>query len=393
MELQVRCQAKMRDTLSTPEEIRVLAVSTVPELLYRFVAPIAVRLRSMGISFCGASASNDDFGWDLSAFDSVHPVRWSRNPRDLSSICLGARDIRSAVRQSGCDLVHVHSPIASAVSRASLRDSVPIVYTAHGFHFHDGGERGKNLIYRSLERSVSRWTDHLVVMNQEDYVAAHRHQLCEPSRITKMGGVGIDLSDFPRRTSLSRTDAKTRVATELGVSPTEFLALMIARIDENKRQTDAIRAVAKLTGDFKPHLVLVGDGQNEDVQNCQRLAEQLGVTERVHFLGYRTDVAELLTATDAFLLISDREGLPRSIMESLSVGTTVIGTRIRGTSDLLANGAGLIVSPRSPSDIAGALQEAVTFAPSGEQVAKVLSDCGIDQVVSDHLQVYRSVLA
>src|SRR5206468_12970628 len=101
---------------------------------------------------------------------------------------------------------------------------------------------------------------------------------------------------------------------------------------------DALAAFARLQDLPQVHLALAGAGPLLD--RMQRVAQSLGIAGRVHFLGHRRDVPELILASVATLLPSAREGLPRSCMESLCLGVPVIGTRIRGLHDLIAHGAG-----------------------------------------------------
>lgn len=373
--------------------IRVLAVSTVPGTLARFVGPIADKLRNAGVVHSAATGPNDDR--DLSAFESVHQIDWSRNVLDPSNLARAASQIRQFVDNEHFDVVHVHTPIAAFITRFALRKSpVPLVYTAHGFHFYEGGTRGKNLIFRTLERIASRWTSHLITINSEDQMAAERYHLAGSNGMTNMGGVGVDLAEFPRRTRETHQAGKIQLAQSLGIKPDEYVALMVARIDANKRQLDAIQAIHDANSNaFPVHLVLAGTGSAEDEQKCHHLVQSLNLADKVHFLGYRSDVLELLTAADVFLLISDREGLPRSIMEALAVGTKVIATDIRGSSDLLVNNAGLLIPTRHPERLAQALIESRTFEPDSTSIDQVLARCTIERIAEQHLAIYRDLVS
>ena len=89
------------------------------------------------------------------------------------------------------------------------------------------------------------------------------------------------------------------------------------------------------------HLALAGPGP--ELESLKRLAGGLGIGGHVHFLGYRKDVPALIQASAATLLCSEQEGLPRSVMESMCQAVPVIGSNIRGMTDLLADGRGLLV--------------------------------------------------
>lgn len=374
--------------------IRVLAVSTVPGTLARFVSPIAQELESHGFLHSAATGPTD--GQDLSAFEEIHQIDWTRNVLDPSNLVRAVRQIRDVLHENPrLDVVHVHTPIAAFVTRFALRKtSTPVVYTAHGFHFYEGGAYSKNLVFRTLERIASRWTTHLITINSEDEAAAARYRLAGSRGMTNMGGVGIDLSEFPRRTEETHRAAKAQLAQSLGIEPDAYVALMVARIDANKRQLDAIQAIYDANNNsFPAHLVLAGTGSVEDEQKCHHLVESLDIADKVHFLGYRSDVLELLTAADVFLLISDREGLPRSIMEALAVGTKVIATDIRGSSDLLHHDAGLLIPTRQPQRLAQALIESQTFEPDAKSIEQVLARCATERIAAQHLAIYRGLVS
>ena len=170
-----------------------------------------------------------------------------------------------------------------------------------------------------------------------------------------------------------------------------FFLLMIAGFTKNKRHEVAIRAMATLTADDPFHLAIAGDG-GKLKQQLQDLARELGVSNRVHFLGYRTDIQELLTAADVQLLISKREGLPRSVMEGLAFNKKIIGTRIRGIQDLLQDGVGILLDECTPSALAQAFKSSMTFEPNDERRLEVLERCSLKNILEEHEKLYGRLL-
>ena len=112
---------------------------------------------------------------------------------------------------------------------------------------------------------------------------------------------------------------------------------MVAEFVEHKRHADAIRAFAKVAHP-RAKLLLAGTGSLHE--SMKKLSAKLGTTGRVHFLGQRSDVPVLMKACRALVLPSSREGLPRCILEAMSMGVPVIGSRIRGITELLERNAG-----------------------------------------------------
>jgi glycosyltransferase involved in cell wall biosynthesis len=322
---------------------KLLLATTVPITLRSFLIPLARRFRDRGWRVDamaeGVSACHDC----REAFDRVRDVSWSRNPFDLQSMARSAGQVREIALREGYDLVHVHTPVAAFVARHALRRArhngrPRIIYTAHGFHFHRGGSLFRNLLFRELERLAGRWTDYLVVINREDEEAAREYRIVPPGRIRPIPGIGVDTDFYAPRPELDIEACRLR--TELGLGPGDPLFLMVAEFTRNKRHRDVLEAFARLA---RPGVRLAFAGDGPQRADMERQAAELGIAGRVFFLGFRGDVAALMRAARATVLPSSREGLPRTVMESLSLEVPVIGTRIRGIRDLVEGGAGILV--------------------------------------------------
>jgi glycosyltransferase involved in cell wall biosynthesis len=117
----------------------------------------------------------------------------------------------------------------------------------------------------------------------------------------------------------------------LGVPETAVMLLSVGELNENKNHVTVIKALADLPESV--HYVIAGSGDRAD--KLKETAEELGVADRLHLLGQRTDVPELLRCADVFLLPSIREGLNVSLMEAMASGLPCICSDIRGNEDLI----------------------------------------------------------
>jgi len=129
----------------------------------------------------------------------------------------------------------------------------------------------------------------------------------------------------------------------------------------------------------------------------RQLTSRLGLQGQVHFLGMRSDVPTLVRASQAVLLCSDQEGLPRSVMESLSLGTPVIGSHIRGTRELLSEGAGYLYPVRDVEALAQVLRqvlanpiEASTRATAGQ---RRMASYDLRHIIRKHEELYSTALS
>jgi glycosyltransferase involved in cell wall biosynthesis len=169
--------------------------------------------------------------------------------------------------------------------------------------------------------------------------------------------------------------------------------LVIAEFIPRKRHADVLRAFAQLPP--KNHLVLAGSGPL--MAATKNLATELGIHDRVHFLGQRRDIAAVICASDAVVLVSEQEGLPRSILEAFALQTPVIASDIRGNRDLLRDGRGLLVPVGNVEKIAEAMQH-VAQHPEETRVTVERSRQYIEQFRIEHLfamhdEIYSELLS
>ena len=292
-----------------------------------------------------------------------------------------SNDVRPGPRPDAeAQVRHVHTPVAAFVTRLALdrlrqKQNVQVVYTAHGFHFHPLNGFLRNTLFEALERRAANWTDFMVVMNRDDLKAAKG---VDRAHYSQSAGTETDLHAFYR---------------ELGVPASAPLLLIVAEFTKRKRHTDAIRAFAKLKHP-DVHLVLAGSGPL--LEATKHLATKLDVAERVHFLGQRSDVPVLMKAARAVILPSSQEGLPRCVMEAMSMGVPVIGSRIRGTTELLERDAGLLVDVGNIDELARAMQRVL----DDDALAAAMGDAGwrqskaydVTRILQLHEELYREAL-
>lgn len=376
--------------------MRLLQVTTIPETIEAFLLPLVRHMRARGWQVDGAAGGVQGNAACVAAFDAVHDVPWSRNPVNLDNV-RAWRAIRKVVAMGGYDVVHVHTPVAAFVTRLAVRgltEPPALIYSAHGFHFHAGGHPLKNALFKGLEKLAGPWTDRLVTMNGEDFDAAKRLRLVPPERLALIPGIGFDIDGFLARIPADVSREATR--SELGLQSTAFVLIMVAELNDNKRQLDAIEAVVRLrAGGLDARLLLVGAGPMREA--LEKRVANLGLEAAVQFLGYRRDVPTLLRAADALLLLSEREGLPRSVMEAMALGVPVVGTDIRGTRDLLEGGAGQLVAV---GDVDGIVEAVRRIAHDPEVAARATRSArtkvqaySLEEVLAAYDTMYERALA
>ncbi len=380
-----------------PAGVSLLVVATVSHTIRHFLLPYAAHFRALGWRVDAAASGAIDDGALREAFDHIHELPLSRSILDLGGLVRGERVV-SEVLASGPDLVHVHTPIASFVTRLAVRrmsaDRRPrIAYTAHGFHFYRGGPPVANLAFLAAEKVAGRWTDRLIVINEEDYAAAQRHRLVAPNRLVRMPGIGVDTDTYSR----SRVDPQ-RVAQareDLGIEPAAPLFLSVAELSRRKRGGDIIEALA-LTRHREAALVFAGDGHERE--RLESLVNRRGLRDRVRFAGNVDDVRPLVGSATALVLASDREGLARSIMEALALEVPVIASTARGNLELVDSDSGFIFPVGDIQKLAERMDWLLDHPVEGLQMGRhgrlrMVEKYEMRKLILLHEDLYRGMLA
>lgn len=230
------------------------------------------------------------------------------------------------------DIVSLHTTLAAAVLRAALltipkRRRPCVFYTCHGYLFgeNDGLARLKYLLPEML---CARVTDVLMVMNREDERIAHRYRLSGGS-IHYINGMGLVPGRFTPPTPEQYAAAKEA----LGFLPEQVLFVYTAEFSKRKNHRQLLVAFAAAAPQM-PNARLLLAGTGALLSDSRQLAAQLGLADRVRFLGYVADTPALLAGCDVCVSTSLIEGLPFNVMEAMASGLAVIASDIKGHREL-----------------------------------------------------------
>jgi glycosyltransferase involved in cell wall biosynthesis len=334
--------------------MRILQLCAVDFTLYHFLLPLMRGLRDAGHEVVGACAHGKLAAKiEAEGFRTIDvPIRRSANPLALWR---SYRAIRHMLDAEKFDMVHVHTPVAALAGRlAAWRAGVPeIVYTAHGFYFHEHMPWPKRFVHIGLEWLAGRTTDLLLTQAQEDAATARRLGLAR-GPIHAIGN-GSDPARF--RPAVPEETARAAIRAALGTPPDRPVILMVGRLVAEKGYPELIEAMRSVDAE----LWIVGERLASDhaggIDAAVAAAGSDAVLKsRIRLLGYRSDVPDLLRAADIFTLPSHREGMPRSIVEAMLSGLPVVATDIRGSrEEVMPDETGLLVPVRDSKALAAAL--------------------------------------
>ncbi|MBI4864049.1 MAG: glycosyltransferase [Candidatus Riflebacteria bacterium] len=297
------------------------------------------------------------------------------------------RAVRNLVSSGGYRIVHTHGGIAGFWVRAALPGLPPrTVHTLHGIHYLHYANPLTRLACILVDRCLARFTDRIICVSSSD-----RRQGVAAGVLGASQARVVPNGVEPTELEPSVEPAEVRAA--LGLSPRVPLIGCVARLHRQKGLPHLLESMATV-GRQRPEarLALVGDGPEEVA--LRSLAANLGITDRILFLGARNDVADLYRAFDLFCLPSLWEGLPISLLEALLMGLPVVATAVDGTVEVVSHEQeGLLVPPGDPGALAGALLRLLDDRELGARLgkagqARVLSGFTRSRMVELTGQVY-----
>ena len=251
--------------------------------------------------------------------------------------------------------MHCHSPIGSVIARCAANHArkhfgTKVIYTAHGFHFYKGASILNWLVFYPIEKLCSHFTDVLITINHEDYMFAQKKMRAK--KIEYIPGVGVDINKY--KDALVDREKKRK---ELEIPEDALLLLSVGELNENKNHQVVIKALASIN---EPNVYYVIAGIGPLYNQLIVLANDLGVGERIHLLGYREDVPELYKTADILAFPSLREGLGLAAIEGLAAGLPVVCLDNRGTREYSNIGRVVVCGENTPEEIAAGITRACT---------------------------------
>jgi glycosyltransferase involved in cell wall biosynthesis len=287
-------------------------------------------------------------------FEGAYDYRrrfFSYSPRRILSLA-------AALRRKRYDVVHTHLFHADVIGRtAGLLAGVPVIVKS----LHNMG-RWKPARYVALDRLLNRWTDKIICCS--DYqreAAAVQEGFAAEAAVTIPHGV--DLKGFEPQID------RARYAADLGLTPGRLVVGTVGRLIPEKGHADLVDAIPRILDQHpETEFMIVGDGAlRQSLESRTASAECRG---RVHLVGARTDISQLLSMMDIFVFPSLSEGFPVAVVEAMASRLPVVTSSIRPLRDTITDGVtGLLVPPGDSAALAGALNRLLSDAALRRRLA------------------------
>jgi len=248
-------------------------------------------------------------------------------------------------REERPHIVHTHTSKAGLLGRWAARlAGVPvIVHTPHGHVFWGYFNEWKTKLYIFLERLTATITDRIITLTAQEKKDHLRYHIAHENKFTVIHS-GVDLNRF------SNVQANgTEMKDKLGIPEQTFVVGTVGRLTAIKGQKYLIEAAKKMLAK-QPETVFVFLGDGELMDELKMLATNLGIKDKVRFLGWRPDVAEVMSTFDVFVLPSLNEGMGKVLVEAMALGKPIIASNIGGITDLVIHEENGFLVPHADAD-------------------------------------------
>ena len=247
-----------------------------------------------------------------------------------SKFSIGARSAVSTIlKKSRTDLVHCHGARANWYGRAAAKGAGvgKIFCTVHNSLKNYPYSAWRRRLYVMLERQTARLVTQWIAVSDAIRQDLIEYYKLPPEKIEVVAN-GIDLKDLQVRKN------REEVRRELRIESGTVVLLEVARMTHQKGHCFFLEAVARIVHTL-PNIrcILAGDGPTRPL--LERQAKELGIEQYVDFLGFRSDVADLLSAADLYVLPSISEGMPMGVLEAMALGCPVVASAVDGVPEVI----------------------------------------------------------
>jgi glycosyltransferase involved in cell wall biosynthesis len=299
-----------------------------------------------------------------------------------------ARRLRKVIAAASVDIVHTHGIDADLIGVLALCGRPERTVC----HLHitpptDRRESWKAAIRRNLFRSLAtrNRTWFIAVADSVRERTAEYYRLSSERIVTVRNGIDPSEFEIDNVASTRRDSGRVVFGTAARLVPAKGLAYLI-------------QAAARLARKNIPFEVRIA-GTGSELESLQRLAQSLGLSDRVRFLGHVSDMPGFYRWLDVFVLPSLSEGLPLAVLEAMAMGKPIAATRLAGTAEIVRDGVdGFLVQPANVSALEEALERLAVDPSLRRQMGvvgrqRVLADFCIDRVAGKVVQVYERILS
>ncbi|OQX78467.1 MAG: hypothetical protein B6D61_05450 [Bacteroidetes bacterium 4484_249] len=320
---------------------KVLYISTSDIHISFFHIPYLKWLKEKGYEVHLATESRGNF--KIPYVDQFFHLTFPRSPFSLTNYST-LKELKNIIYENNYDLIHCHNPVPGVLGRIAANQSrkkgTSVLYTVHGYHFYKGAPIKNWIIYFPVEFLLSKITDGIITMNHEDYNLSKNKMLNKSSYL--IPGMGVDPNKY-KPVSKTRKDSLRK---KYGYHTDEIILLYIAEFIPRKNHKLVLLALSELKNQF-PELKMLFAGKGITMNEIKTSARKLGLENMIDFLGFRSDIPDIIHISDVGISTSKHEGLPIGILQEMFCELPVVASIERGHNELIDSGINGFLFPQN----------------------------------------------
>lgn len=342
----------------------------------RSLADLLGPMRARGFEFTIACLQSREEGVQAEVMTQQRVV--FAGPGRVTSI----RNLRALIRDEAPDLVHTTIFEADVLGRLSaVGTGVPVLSSIVNMSYSPAARSGPTVGGAKLE--MVRLIDGITARHLTDRF----HALSETAKADAVASLGIDgdsVEVIPRGRGISRLgeathDRRQRVRTELGLSSSQPVLLSVGRREHQKGQVFALLALVRVA-ESRPDVVLIVAGrQGSASDRLNRLTAELGIEDRIRFLGHRSDIPDLMCAADVLVFPSLYEGFGGTLIEAMALGLPMVVSDLPVLREVAGDTA-LFAPPGNAESLAASIETLI----SNRDLGMELREAGMRRFVENY---------
>lgn len=321
---------------------KILVISTTDNMIWQFLIPHIKRLQERGNKVeCACAKTGFWFDELINKYHfKLHEIPFERNPFKFKNF-KAYNKLKKLQKENNFEVVYCQQPVGALMGRLiGKKFKIPVIYTAHGFHFYKGCSIKNKILYKQAEKWLSKYTDVLITINNEDFEEAKKFKA---KQVYKIDGIGFDNKKYDEV-----VESKSEIKKLLKLNSKDFVITTIAEFIKRKNYKTMLEAVAKLKNDI-PNLKFLICGRGKMEEQIKNEIKKLNLENVAIILGYRKDINKILMVSNVFMLPSYHEGLTLSVIEAMTYGVPCVVSDVRGNRDLIVDNKGGFVLPANDS--------------------------------------------
>ncbi|MEA5112139.1 putative glycosyltransferase EpsD [bioreactor metagenome] len=339
-------------------------------------------------------AANDD-SVIVPLVDKQWNICIERNPFSRNNV-KAYRELKSIVEKEKYCLVTSHTAMGGVLARLASRKArknfgLKVLYTVHGFHFFKGSPKSYWLLYYPMEKFLSRYTDAIITINQEDLELVKSHSFKNKATYI-IPGIGFNAD----RLKKVNEDQKQALRVKNGYKQSDFIVIYVAEYIPRKNHGFIIDALPEITKKI-PEIKVLFAGRGRDMELTMEYAKSKAVDQYIEFLGFRDDIGNLIALSDVGISASKQEGLGLNLAEEMYSGLPVVASKDRGHKEMIIHGENGFLFPQNDNI---AFIEAIIYLyenpekrkEMGKYAAESIRKFSLENSLTEMVKIYKRYL-